>query len=61
LILSPVSGDVVSGTASFTTTGSGVNGSWNYQGTITFLGNQTAKIVINGATYTVDLQTGVVS
>ncbi len=60
VIYSPVDGDVVSGSATFTTQGSGPKGSWNYQGTITFLGNHLAKVVINGSTYTVNLQTGVV-
>jgi len=61
LIFSPVSGDIISGSASFTTSGTGANGTWNYQGTITFLGNQTAKVTINGTAYTVNLQTGAVS
>jgi hypothetical protein len=34
---------------------------WNYTGTVTFLGNGKANVVINGTTYNVDLQTGVVS
>ncbi|MBV8389132.1 MAG: hypothetical protein JO080_04970 [Mucilaginibacter sp.] len=54
-------GTIASGSAAFTTTGSGAQGTWNASGTITFLGNDTAKLVINGATYTVNLQTGVVS
>ena len=54
-------GTIVSGSATFNTTGSGAQGNWNYTGTITFLGNGSAKIVINGATYTVNLQTGTVS
>jgi len=54
-------GSIVSGSADFSTTGSGPQGSWNYSGTITFLGSNSAKIVINGATYTVNLQTGTLS
>ena len=54
-------GTIVSGSANFTTTSSGAQGTWNYTGTITFLGNSSAKVVINGATYTVNLQTGAVS
>ncbi len=61
LIYSPATGNIVSGSAAFTTTGSGPNGTWNYQGTITFLGNQMAKVTINGTAYNVNLQTGVVS
>ncbi|MBS1523898.1 MAG: hypothetical protein JST50_23045 [Bacteroidetes bacterium] len=54
-------GNLVSGSANFTTTGSGAQGTWNYTGTITFLGNGSAKLVINGVTYTINLQTGTVS
>ena len=54
-------GTIASGSANFTTTGSGAQGTWNCSGTITFLGNGSAKIVINGATYTVNLETGTVS
>jgi len=55
------SGDVLSGTATFNTSGSGPKGNWNYQGTIVFKGNYTAVVTINGSTYTVNLQTGAVS
>jgi hypothetical protein len=58
IILSPLTGEVASGTATFNTSGSGPKGVWNYQGTITFLGNQTATVTINGKTYTVNLDTG---
>jgi hypothetical protein len=54
-------GTIVSGSANFTTASSGAQGTWNYTGTITFLGNGSAKVVINGATYTVNLETGTVS
>jgi len=52
---------IVSGTATFNTTASGPEGTWNYSGTITFLGNSMAKIVISGVTYTVNLDTGATS
>jgi hypothetical protein len=55
------SGDIVSGAATFTTSGSSAAGKWNYSGTVTFLGNYNVKIVINGTSYNVNLQTGVVS
>ena len=42
------SADVISGTATFNTSGSGPKGAWNYQGTITFLGGHMASVVING-------------
>jgi len=62
LILDPNDdGDIVSGSASFSTTGTGSTGSWNYIGTITFLGDHKATITINGKTYNVNLQTGVVN
>jgi hypothetical protein len=54
-------GTIASGTATFNTKGSNGAGSWSYNGTVTFLGNGQVKIVINGASYTVNLQTGVVS
>lgn len=54
-------GSITSGSATFNTSGTGPNGVWNYAGTITFLGNNKANIVINGASYNVDLQTGAVS
>jgi hypothetical protein len=54
-------GSITSGSATFTTSGTGPNGVWNYAGTITFLGNDKATIVINGTSYNVDLQTGTVS
>ena len=60
VIFSPVAGDVISGTATFNTSGSGPKGVWNYQGTITFTGNHMATVTINGKAYTVNLQTGAV-
>ncbi|ASU35707.1 hypothetical protein [Mucilaginibacter xinganensis] len=53
-------GDIISGTASFTTKGSGPKGSWAYAGTITFLPGHKVTITISGKTYNVNLQTGVV-
>ena len=60
-VFSPTVGDVISGSASFNTSGTGPKGVWNYQGTITFLGNHMATVVINSKTYTVNLLTGAVS
>jgi len=54
-------GQLISGSADFTTSGTGSTGVWNYTGTVTFLGDGKASIVINGTTYHVDLDTGVVS
>ncbi len=54
-------GAIKSGAATFTTKGTNASGSWNYNGTITFLGDGKVKITINGTAYNVDLQTGVVS
>jgi len=61
VIFSPAEDDIVSGSATFNTSGTGPKGVWNYQGTIVFLGNQMATVTINGKAYTVNLQTGVVS
>jgi hypothetical protein len=61
LILNPNNdGDIISGSASFTTKGTGSTGAWSYIGTITFLGDHKATITINGKAYNVNLQTGVV-
>jgi hypothetical protein len=54
-------GDLAKGTATFHTKGETPGGKWDYQGTITFLGDHKVKIVINGTSYTVDLWTGQVS
>jgi hypothetical protein len=51
-------GDIESGSATFETTGDTPQGKWSYKGTILFLGNHKVKITIDGATYTVDIQTG---
>jgi len=59
-IFSPTAGDVVSGSATFNTSGSGPKGVWDYQGTITFLGNHMATVTISGKAYNVNLQTGAV-
>jgi hypothetical protein len=61
LIFDANSDDVISGSASFVTKGSGPKGNWAYSGTITFLGNHKATVTINGKSYNVNLQTGVVS
>jgi hypothetical protein len=54
-------GTIVSGSATFATKGTNASGSWNYSGTVVFLGNGMAKITINGIVYNVNIQTGVVS
>lgn len=55
MVINPLTGDIVSGSASFTTSGSGPKGVWNYQGTITFLGNHQATVVIGGKSYSVSV------
>ena len=54
-------GQIDSGSATFNTQGTGSTGTWNYTGTITFLGSGKATITINGTGYNVDLTTGTVS
>jgi hypothetical protein len=62
LLIDPnTDGDIISGSATFATKGNNASGSWNYSGTITFLGNHKVKITINGTAYNVDLNTGAVS
>lgn len=53
MVISPLTGDIISGSASFTTSGSGPKGVWSYKGTITFLGNHQATVVIGGKSYNV--------
>lgn len=60
LLIDP-NGNIVSGACSFTTSGSNASGTWNYTGTVTFLGGYNVKITINGQTYNANLQTGAVS
>ncbi|HTE01520.1 MAG TPA: hypothetical protein VK668_19670 [Mucilaginibacter sp.] len=60
-IIINTNGDLASGSATFSTKGTNASGTWNYSGTVVFLGNNKVKITINGTVYNVDLQTGVVS
>ena len=55
------SGTLLSGSATFNTSGTGPRGAWNYSGTIVFQGNGSAAVTINGTTYTVNLTTGATS
>ncbi len=55
------SGTLLSGSATFNTSGTGPRGGWNYSGTIVFQGNGSAAVTINGTTYTVNLATGATS
>ncbi|MGZ3811039.1 MAG: hypothetical protein ACXVJN_04900 [Mucilaginibacter sp.] len=55
------SGNIDAGVATFATRGTDTSGTWNYSGTVTFLGNNKVTITINGTAYTVDLTTGAVS
>ena len=63
VVYTPVATGVtaVSGSATFTTTGTGPKGVWTYQGTITFLGNNMATVTIGTTSYTINLLTGAVS
>ncbi len=55
----PKSGGVIaSGNATFSLSGSSNNGSYSFNGTITFTGNNQANLVINGTAYVVNLLTG---
>ncbi len=51
-------GGVASGSATYTLSGSSAKGSFSFTGTITFIANNQANVVINGTTYLVDLTTG---
>ena len=63
IVLSNVSipktgGTIASGTATFTLNGSSSKGAFSFTGTITFVGNNQANVVINGTAYVVNLLTG---
>jgi hypothetical protein len=47
--------DITSGLATFVSTGSNNYGSWNYVGTIKYLGNHKADVTINGKVYHVTI------
>jgi hypothetical protein len=50
--------DITSGTATFTSVGTNSYGTWNLSGTITYLGNHTAKIVVGTSSFTINILTG---
>ena len=51
-------GDMTGGSLTFSVLGEGSNVKWYYPGTIKFLGNHKANIIIRNKTYSVDLLTG---
>jgi hypothetical protein len=51
-------GTITSGSATFTLTGTSKKGAFNFSGSITFIGNNQANLVINGTAYVVNLLTG---
>jgi hypothetical protein len=51
-------GTIASGSANFTLSGTSNNGTFNFTGTITFVGNNQANVTINGTAYVVNLLTG---
>jgi len=50
---------ITAGSATATITGTSKNGALNFTGTLTYNGNGTATLVLTGATYLIDLTTGV--
>jgi hypothetical protein len=58
IMLDPTLGDIASGTATFSTKGTNTSGTWNYTGTVVFLGGHVVKITINGESHTINLLTG---
>ncbi len=53
--------DITSGTADFVSKGTNSYGSWDFEGTVTYLGNHRAKIEFAGKLFFVDLKTGTVT
>ncbi len=51
-------GTIASGSANFTLSGTSNNGTFNFTGTITFVGNNQANLTLNGTAYVVNLLTG---
>jgi len=51
-------GTIASGSATFTLSGTGNNGAFNFSGTIIFVGNNQANLTINGTAYVVNLLSG---
>jgi len=51
-------GTIASGSATFTLSGTSNNGTFNFNGTITFVGNNQANLTLNGTAYVVNLLTG---
>jgi hypothetical protein len=58
LTIPKTGGTIASGSANFTLSGSTTNGSFNFNGTITFIGNNQANLTLNGTVYAVNLLTG---
>jgi hypothetical protein len=58
IMIDPTMGDIASGTATFSTKGTNSSGTWNYTGTVVFLGQHVVKITINGEVHTINLLTG---
>lgn len=58
LTIPKTGGAVTSGNATFTLTGTSAKGAFSFNGTITFVGNNQANLVINGTAYVVNLLTG---
>jgi hypothetical protein len=50
--------DIISGNGKFSTKGTYDKGTWNYSGTIVFIGGHKAKVTINGDVYTINIKTG---
>ncbi|WP_184545889.1 hypothetical protein [Mucilaginibacter sp. FT3.2] len=50
--------DIISGNATFSSKGTYDKGTWNYTGTIKFIGSHKATVTINGDVYTINVKTG---
>jgi hypothetical protein len=50
--------DITDGHATFSTKGTYEGKTWNYSGTISFIGNHKAQFSINGKKFTINIKTG---
>ncbi|MEL6194689.1 MAG: hypothetical protein AAFR66_21700, partial [Bacteroidota bacterium] len=59
LVVDLPKGSIISGTATYTLAGTGPQGNpYNFEGTVTFIGQGKATVVVQGRSFMVDLESG---